>query len=288
MNPGRRGGWKGQADPYGSCEFVDTPLEEFEKFCKVDLGLAKKTVWRCRYEMDKLVEWLDGRAVSVDVLRNYLEPLHNEARNNALRSFRHYFRDYLGKPELIMSFKFIKTLPKLVLNLPSQGDLRVAYEAFETVRDKTMFLLYASSGLRRQELLDLTFDAIDFEKRMLVPGHSSRTKTSYISFYNEEAEKVFKQYVETLPSKKQKPFPLTWNAYFKAERKVRKETGVDVSPQTLRQWFCNEMGRLSVPDRFIDAFCGRVPRSILARHYTDYSPERLKRIYDKANLKVLA
>jgi len=40
-------------------------------------------------------------------------------------------------------------------------------------------------------------------------------------------------------------------------------------------------------DRYVDAFCGRVPRSVLARHYTDFSPERLKRVYDKAGLKVL-
>jgi len=38
----------------------------------------------------------------------------------------------------------------------------------------------------------------------------------------------------------------------------------------------------------IDAFCGRTPKSILARHYTDYSPELLKRIYDKAGLKILS
>ena len=123
---------------------------------------------------------------------------------------------------------------------------------------------------------------------MLVPGHQSRTKTSYISFYNVEAEKVLAEYLKTVPSTGQKPFPFTWNAYSKAEKKVRKKTGVNVSPRTLRQWFCNEMGRLGVSDRYIDAFCGRVPRSILARHYTDYSPKRLKAIYDKANLKVLA
>jgi len=35
------------------------------------------------------------------------------------------------------------------------------------------------------------------------------------------------------------------------------------------------MTDLGVPDRYIDAFCGRVPESIVARHYTDYSPERL-------------
>lgn len=43
----------------------------------------------------------------------------------------------------------------------------------------------------------------------------------------------------------------------------------------------------SVADRFIDAFQGRIPRSVLARHYTDYSLENLKAIYDKAGLRVL-
>lgn len=38
---------------------------------------------------------------------------------------------------------------------------------------------------------------------------------------------------------------------------------------------------------YIDAFCGRTPKSVLARHYSDYSSEKLKQIYDKANLKVL-
>lgn len=48
------------------------------------------------------------------------------------------------------------------------------------------------------------------------------------------------------------------------------------------------MGRLGVQDRYVDAFCGRTPKSVLARHYSDYSPERLKEIYVKANLRILA
>jgi len=47
------------------------------------------------------------------------------------------------------------------------------------------------------------------------------------------------------------------------------------------------MGNLGVSDRYIDAFCGRVPKSVLAKHYTDYSPKKLKAIYDKADLRVL-
>jgi intergrase/recombinase len=69
--------------------------------------------------------------------------------------------------------------------------------------------------------------------------------------------------------------------------KASNRLGIKITPQTLREWFCSEMGRLGVPDRYVDAFCGRVPNSVLARHYTDFSPERLKEIYEKVGLKIL-
>jgi len=53
-------------------------------------------------------------------------------------------------------------------------------------------------------------------------------------------------------------------------------------------WFTAETARLGLPDRYVDAFCGRVPGSVLAKHYTDYSPRVLKEIYDKAGLRVLS
>ena len=63
--------------------------------------------------------------------------------------------------------------------------------------------------------------------------------------------------------------------------------GVKINSKILRKWFSTEMGELGVPDRFVDIFQGRAPRSLLARHYTGTGLERLKRIYDKARLKVL-
>jgi len=34
--------------------------------------------------------------------------------------------------------------------------------------------------------------------------------------------------------------------------------------------------KLSYDERYIDSFCDRTLKSVLARHYTDYSPERLR------------
>jgi intergrase/recombinase len=66
------------------------------------------------------------------------------------------------------------------------------------------------------------------------------------------------------------------------------ETGINITPQKLRQWFCSEMLRLGVSETYVDAFCGRVPKSVLARHYTDFSPQKLQEIYEKSDAKVLS
>jgi intergrase/recombinase len=122
---------------------------------------------------------------------------------------------------------------------------------------------------------------------MIVPNpHNGTTKKTWITFYNEEAEEVLNAYLKKYDPK-DRLFYNTNTNYHHPFRIARKKSGLNITPQVLREWFCSEMGRLGVPDRYIDAFCGRVPRSILARHYTDYSPERLKEIYDKTKLVIL-
>lgn len=51
--------------------------------------------------------------------------------------------------------------------------------------------------------------------------------------------------------------------------------------------FARETSLKGVQDRYVDAFCGRMPASVLARHYSDFSLEVLKEIYSKANIKIL-
>ena len=60
-----------------------------------------------------------------------------------------------------------------------------------------------------------------------------------------------------------------------------------ITPQVLRKWFCEEMGRLGVPDRHVDAFCRRAPKSVLARRYSDFAPNKLRKIYENAQPRIL-
>jgi intergrase/recombinase len=115
-----------------------------------------------------------------------------------------------------------------------------------------------------------------------------RSKHVWISFYNKETDKVLNEYLASRNNSNARLFNVTREHAGRILRKASRNVGAKISPQVLRDWFCCEMGKLGVSDRYVDAFCGRVPRSILARHYTDYRPERLKEIYDRADLKVLS
>lgn len=44
------------------------------------------------------------------------------------------------------------------------------------------------------------------------------------------------------------------------------------------------LGESQVPDRYVDIFQGRAPRTVLAKHYTGKGLTRLKHIYKKADL----
>ena len=64
--------------------------------------------------------------------------------------------------------------------------------------------------------------------------------------------------------------------------------GIGITPKDLRDWFNNEMIRLGVPESYINAFCGRIPGTVLRRNYVNYNPMKLKEIHNRANLGVLS
>ncbi len=265
------------------------PLEElsgFGDFCLVDLQLMPSSTKRYVADTRSFLAYanMHGSEDAKRVVRGYLKSAPNNG--NALRAVKAYFK-YLGHPEIVAGFKFPRW-PRKIRNITKE-DLQVFYHALNDLREKALFLFYASSGLRKMEVLTLRIDDVDFRQRMITPRNhgSSRTKQSFVSFYNDEAERALKEYLPIRSKRAKRLFAMGHKRFCRMWRNAREQSGIEMSCQDLRFWFASEMGRLGVADRYVDAFCGRVPRSILARHYTDYSPERLKSIYDRANLKVL-
>jgi integrase len=192
----------------------------------------------------------------------------------------------MGMGEVVGSFKFRKIMLRPVV-VPSKDQLKRFYQALRTPRARALFLMYVSTGLRKMELLSLTNDDIDWDKRMVIPNnHNGGTKRSWVTFFNEEAERALKEYLATRKDGSPKLFRISTHAFLDVWKYASQESEVKITPQVLREWFCDELGRLRVPDRYVDAFCGRVPKSVLARHYSDFTTEKLREIYAKANLRI--
>jgi len=271
-------------------EGINGLLSDFKAFCMVDLQLTEETAKNHRAKIRRFLQWLNNRAINQNAIREYLNQFNGKnpyTYANILKSLKVFIRDFLKNPELVESFKFPQA-PFKPKTIPSKKELQQFYEALESPKDKALFLLYASSGLRRHEALSLNIEDIDFTACMVKPKpHNGKTKHSWITFFNEDCAEALKQYLKSRKDTNPKLFPMGRANEEKLWSEARAKSGLSLTPQMLREWFCNEMGSLGAQDRYIDAFCGRLPKTILARHYSDYSPERLMEIYRKARLKVL-
>jgi integrase len=270
-------------------------IDEFRRFCKIDLQLTDAAAYNHIRYVKALKTFVNKHleSVSRDDIREFLTKYNGMSPYtycNALKSMKVFFRDFMKKKELVETFQFPK-IPLQLKTVPTKEQLQLFYNTLKSPRDKALFLMYVTTGLRRSEVLSLRLKDVDLEKRMAISQiQSSRTKLRWVSFFNIEAEQALRTYLSTRKdlTQESKLFPISNFPIAIMFKKIEKETGICITPQMLREWFACEMGRLGIADRYVDAFCGRVPKSVLARHYTDFSPERLKEIYDKANLKVLS
>ncbi|UCG37253.1 MAG: tyrosine-type recombinase/integrase [Candidatus Bathyarchaeota archaeon] len=269
-------------------------MDDFYDFQIVDLKRARSTAKEKIRYIRKFLRAVKKNPLKIsrEDVRSYLKGLSSVGAatySNTLKSLKVFFRDFMQRPVVVATFKFPQEMfkPKVI---PSKKDLQRFYKAVESAKEKALFLIYASSGLRRSEVLKLKRENVDFALRKIIPQNSeNETKHTWVSFYNLEAEEVLKEYLsEKKASRSERIFPMARKDEKELWRSARERTSLQITPKVLREWFCDEMGRLGVADRYVDAFCGRTPRTILAKHYTDFSPGKLKVIYDKANLKVLS
>ena len=229
--------------------------------------------------------------VSYENVKQYLEsyiPKAAKTYNTQITSLRRFIRDFLGQSPVIMSFKMAPVDEcQFAKELPSKMQLRKGFKGIEELRSKALYLFTATSGLRKGEILNLAKNQVNFDTRTVIPMHFTRKKRSGITFYNHETAIWLKQYLDRRQDNSEKLFVVSDRAWKRVWREAAESSGCKNTSKILRAWFSTEMGELGVPDRFVDIFQGRAPRSVLAKHYTGKGLERLKRIYDKANLKIM-
>jgi len=196
--------------------------------------------------------------------------------------------EFLGCPELLDGFKMAPTNPyQPTTQLPTLEQIREGFKAQTNDRDRAIYLFLATTGLRKGEVLELTKDQVNLETRTVIPNHFTRTKRSGVTFYNGETARWLEKYLEEREDKDSRLFVISDRRWRRIWDRVSKSARIRITAKVLRLWHSTELGERGVPDRYVDIFQGRSPRSVLAKHYTGKGLERLKRIYEKANLRVL-
>lgn len=268
---------------------ADEFLHEFEQTCQVDWELAESTTReRMRYA-EKLVEHLGGHPLTASKqdLRDFIEAWNDD---NAIKTVRVIYGRFF-ETDLADSFKLSSSHPR-PKRAPDKDELREVYHEFKYDENQVAFLLFATSGIRRRELMELTPADFDLDNRALYPSPSDgqTTKRQWVTFYSPRTEERLLEVFDIRSMRPDQPlftcYPDTLTDYV---RDASERAGtMKITPQTLRVWFCHEMSRLGVADRYIDAFCGRTSRTVLAKHYTDYTPRNLQKVYENAGISVLA
>lgn len=91
------------------------------------------------------------KGVSRATVRGYLKRFEGYSPStyaNVLKSMKRFLRDFNQRHELVSSFKFPENCyaPKVI---PTKQEVRKFYEALEKPIERTLFLFYATTGLRK-------------------------------------------------------------------------------------------------------------------------------------------
>jgi len=265
-------------------------LTAFRDFLSVNMRLEQSTVKETLLNIKRFLENADY-VVSVESVKRYLEsyiPRKPKTYNSQITSLRRFIKEFLEMPTLVMSFK-MAAVDEWHFNedLPSREQVRKGFRGLKSTRAKAVYLFTATTGLRKGEILKVLKSQIDMKTHSVIPKHFTRKKRSGITFYNSEAAEWLEKYLNERKDNSEKLFVISDRAWRRIWIKASRSAGVTITSKILRAWSSTEMGELGVPDRFVDVFQGRAPRSVLAKHYTGKGLVTLKRIYDKANLQVL-
>ena len=268
---------------------VDWVVSDFWQYCKIEERLCAKVARDYKNVAKRFLMSCDGK-VSRQVIREFLKPyLEKKPKtyNNIVDPLRAFIIRYLQKVELMNGFRHSHVPSNYERLLPTKEQLKKGFEALDTDKERAIYLFFASTGLRRSELWSLAKDDVDLETRCVKSKHDTRTKRAGVTFYNNECEEYLKKYLNSRTDENTKLFRIGYRQFRLIFKKASKTAEFKITPQVLRKWNSTELGELMVPDRYVDVFQGRAPRNVLAKHYTGKGLERLKRIYEKADLRIL-
>jgi len=259
---------------------IEGKIENYQEFAITELGLSHTTVKNQKSAIRCFLNYSQG-VINKETVTEYLKSNESSSwKSNQIKALRKFIRDYLQLGNWINDFVFSREKAKIKKAIPTDNQLALFCSKLD-YENQMIFLILVTSGLRIGEVLFLDIDNINFDTNMIDASkvHKSHTKSSWISFMTNQVSGYVQSYVESLYN--DKLFPVSYKTVQENFQRVSEETGIKIKPHLLRTVFTEKCTQAGLEEKYIDAFCGRMSQNVIRKHYTDYSPEAMKRHYDK-------
>jgi integrase/recombinase XerD len=286
-------------------------MKDFLTYLTVEKGLSRNTIESYRFDLRKFRDFLLSRGGDLGSFRktdivDFVEILRGDEnsmsticrRLSAIKGLcRYLLLEGIAKEdpsEGLQAPKKWERLPKALslAEIRSFLDSGPSSEAEDPVmvRNRVMFELLYSSGLRVSELISLKIEDINFEAgflRVLGKGSKERIVPLHIRAVESVKNYISIQRTEIL-RKKQSPYlfvtrrgrPMTRQRFWQAIKRVGGKLGIKLSPHMMRHSFATHLLEGGADLRALQKMLGHADIST-TQVYTKVTSDRLKKVYSK-------
>ena len=290
-------------------------IKRFKRFLQVEKGLSDNSIYSYTYDLKKLSEFLstknkDMLNATQEDIKQFLKFEKTKKKNSertlarslaAIRQFYNFISDNFDEidnpTDKIESPHIKKTLPDFLtvkevdrlFNLISESDI---YE----LRDKTIFELLYSCGLRISEAIELTQSSINFENSYIrITGKGNKERIVPVG---DEAIRLLKKYInesrQQILGSRESEYLFISKKGSKLNRKsvwrllknyvIRTKIKKNITPHTLRHSFATHLIENGADLRSVQELLGHMDIST-TQVYTHLAKNKLQEIHKKYHPK---
>jgi integrase/recombinase XerD len=249
-------------------------------------GISKDWLAHIRYVLENYLESMEWQIDETKTL-HYLEQLKDKYSISSYRKWVLQIRKFLIENNINWADKI--KIPKEPIGLPKRvtlNDIHNTLSFFENHPNKlqmqTLVMLGATSGMRAEEIYQLTCKDFDFDNNLVKiqydpdNGRTVKNARARISFYNDEAKRLLLNYLDYFNN----GCDLTF--LFGQSHIQRAFNNAPIRVKDLRKFFSQHWDRKGGPTSIKKILLGHSLKGDLDRkHYNYQSQDDLKRIYDR-------
>ncbi len=285
-------------------------IKRFKKFLQVEKGLSQNSIYSYTYDLKKFSEFLSLKSKNIldathEDIQQFLKYEKNNKKNSsrtlarslaAIRQFYNFISDNIdmniqNPTEKIETPHVEKILPDfLTVNELNKLFNSISEEESYELRDKTIFELLYSSGLRISEAIDLTIADVDFENMFItVTGKGNKQRMVPIG---KEAARLLNRYKkESRPvilGSRESEYLFISKKGSQLNRKsvwrllknyvTRTEIKKNITPHTLRHSFATHLIENGADLRSVQELLGHMDIST-TQIYTHMAKKQLQKIH---------